>query len=348
MQWRWLVVLWVAVIASGCGQRPPVATGCYGYTKAPTFTDAPTFQGSNAFGRMLEQVCDFAPDHVAPRSRVPGTPGHAAAEDAAVIALTAAGWKVQRQDFTGADYDALDKGNVSYWAGPPMCKAADRARLLGLAFSNVLAEDGTGDRVYLLMAHYDAKRNATEDVEANHSKPVPGANDGASGVGVLIEAARVLRERDRSATLRLLLDDGEDGFEDCHPLAGSVYYARTLPADERSRIAGVLLLDMVGDAAAKYCYAGNSDTLRSRFVEAARAQAADALSGAPTCAVYDDHTAFTDLRVPALDVIDFRRPGTSFPPYWHTVHDTPDKLSPAMLGEVGRTVVAMVDAFTAS
>jgi Zn-dependent M28 family amino/carboxypeptidase len=292
-------------------------------------------------GAVLRLVCDFGASPPRERPRVPGTPEREAAARELHAALAAAGWNAWYQNFTGRDYDALEKGSVAAYAGA--CSAADQERALGLTFSNVGADLGSGGPVSILMAHYESKRNASMDPRPeNHTRPVLGANDGASGVGVLVEAARVWGQTHRSDTLRILLVDGEDGFEDCHPLAGSTYYARSLSEAERARIQGVYLLDMVGDPEARFCLASNAPALASRLRTAAQNESVPAIAEAPACGVYDDHTPFTDLDVPAVDLIDFHRSDTpqGFPPYWHTVHDTPDKLSAQRLGEVGRVVVA--------
>ncbi len=256
------------------------------------------------------------------------------------------GWRVTRQDFSGLDYLGLDKGSAGPFVDAATCSARDLERLRTLTFSNVVAERGAGRDLWVLMAHYDAKAEASSDADpAKRTRPVPGANDGASGVGIWLEAARVLPEPP-DATLRILLVDGEDGFEDCHPLAGSLFHAQAMGEEERARIRGVYLLDMVGDQEAEFCYGHDAPELREAVVDAATELGVAALTDAPDCDVVDDHSPFANLGVPALDIIDFR--AGSYPPYWHTLQDVPSKLSRDMLADVGRVMVRTLEGVTGS
>jgi hypothetical protein len=340
------------MVLAGCaaspgGPLPPSRGGPLACGPPPALgvERVPDFSGSNAFLHLLHIVCDERTNPASLRDRSPGGPGREEAARYASDVLAEAGWTVTRQDFTGSDYMALPKGGVASWAEPRSCPPEDFARLPGIPFSNVIAERGGGPDVWVLMAHYDAKAEASMDPDpGNRDSPVPGANDGASGVAVWLEAARLLPERPR-VTLRILLVDGEDGFEDCHPLAGSIYYARTLAAGEGLRIRGVYLLDMVGDPEATFCYGHNAPHLRDALIASATALAVAALRDAPDCPVVDDHTAFTDLGVPAADIIDKR--GGGYPPYWHTLQDVPSNLSPEMLGNVGRVMIRALEQITA-
>lgn len=285
---------------------------------------------------MLRLVCDFTTTPAVERSRVPGTPQRVAAAHYLHETLRGFTWNTTFQNFTGQDYEGLEKGSLAAYAS---CTSEQSTRLRNLTFSNVVATKGSGSDIYILMAHYESKWRANRDPDpANHSRPVLGANDGASGVGVLLEISRAITQQKLSLTaeVRILLVDGEDGYEDCHPDAGSLYYARMLPAAERDRVRSVLLLDMVGDANASFCYAGNDTDLRSLLKENAQAIGMTKLAEAGACDVFDDHTPFMDLNMSALDVIDL---GDGFPPYWHTTQDTPDKLDPATMREVTRVVL---------
>lgn len=306
----------------------------------PDLNDEAGFQGSNAMAHVLRQVCDFDASPPREQFRTPGTPPREKVARYLYDTLASAGWQPWFQNFTGDDYAKLDQGSVKTFTSK--CSTADRERMLGLTFSNVGADLGTGGSLHILLAHYDSKRYATKERDpANQTRPVLGANDGASGVAVWLEAARVFAATTREDTLRILFVDGEDGFEDCHPLAGSIYYARTLSDSDRSRLEGVYLLDMVGDRDPHFCFAGDAEELAERLRDAARNESVFTVSEAPACFIQDDHTAFADVGLPAIDLIDFdsTRPG-GFPIYWHTTRDTPDKLSAETMGSVGRVVVA--------
>lgn len=335
---------------SGCfkGPAPPESSApvagdsCARYT-APLLFESDEFEGMNAFGHMLRIACDFSTSPPHERYRVPGSPGREQAARYIAGELRAERWSVRWENFTGTQYQALPHGGVSDYASN--CPVDQTSRVANLTFSNVVAEVGTSGPLYLFMAHYDSKRFANQDPDpANRTRPVLGANDGASGVGVLLEAARLLPREPPNATLRILLDDGEDGFEDCHPLAGAIYHAQHLSGADRDRFGGLLLLDMVGDADARFCLTSNDAALRSRVVEAARSVGADAVERAINCGISDDHIPFVDLDLPAADLVDYQ-PGVNFTPYWHTSADTPDKLSPIMLEDVGRVVVELGNAW---
>jgi hypothetical protein len=169
---------------------------------------------------------------------VPGTIEHTAGATYLVAALQEAGFAARQQNFSGETYEALmqSKQNSAaypYFSNSFYCDVPERARLRTLDFSNIVATGGNvgASNLFLFMAHWDSKRFAEGSKE-----PVLGANDGAAGVGVLLELARVVAKRDTSWEIRILFTDGEDGFEDCHPLAGSMYYADRMSTAERERL----------------------------------------------------------------------------------------------------------------
>lgn len=333
---------------AGCAHRPGPIPGpvdpdavCGSYDE-PTFVDGPAFSGANAFGHVVNLTCDFEGGSPTFSDRVPGTQGHERARAYLEAALAREGWQPWIETFSGEAFERMEHGAVESYLHPPRCTDDRLDRMRGLEFHNVLAERGDGPDLLYLMAHYDAKREASQDRDpANRTLAVPAANDGASGVGVLLELSRLV-PTPANLTIRIFLTDGEDGFEDCHPLAGAIAHVQNLGDEDRARVVGVVLLDMVGDAQARFCLAGNDGDLRETFQAAAQAEGVASISQAPTCTVHDDITPFVEAGMPSLDLIDFDRPRTGFPPYWHTRQDTPDKLSPAMLGDVGRVLLGLV------
>ncbi|MBI2077774.1 MAG: M28 family peptidase [Euryarchaeota archaeon] len=348
-----LVLLGVAL--SGCLRNDPAdgtltpttpgaeADSCTN-VPAPTWSQQDAaLRGANAFDYVIGLICDHSGGAPKERARVPGTPQQV--QGAAYLhgELKEAGWNAQFQNFTGAQYDTIMQArggsHAQWWRD---CTAADQVRMRGLPFSNVEARFGSGSRIVLLMAHWDSKRFADGDSDAKRrTEPVLGANDGASGVGLLLELARVLAKEPASTTwqYRILLTDGEDGFEDCHPLAGSTYYAEGLSAAERTLFQAILLLDMVGDEDAGFYRGCGSDTaLGDRlWTVAARLDVRQFKNTTGCNGITDDHTPFEDRSMKSVDVIDYHF-GEGFPSYWHTTGDTPDKISPDMLGAVGRVV----------
>lgn len=324
---------------------PPATTACTPFPQAALDEGAARVNRTNAFSYMLRLVCDYEDEPPTPRYRIPGTEGQTEAAVWLHDTLAAHGWNATYQNFTGADYQAIDdKDGASPYVDN--CDSASKDRVPELPFSNVIASRGTGDAVVLLMAHYDSKRFATEDPDPeNHDEPVLGANDGASGVGVLLEVARAWALDDAPFETRIFFTDGEDGFEDCHPLAGSVYYADRLDPSELDRIRALLLLDMVGNKTETFMLSHNDQALADRFRSVAEAvgvaQYADARNGDVT----DDHSPFMAKDVPSVDVIPSGFVQTD---YWHTTHDVPAKLHPDFMGDTGRVVVAFLEDLAAS
>jgi glutaminyl-peptide cyclotransferase len=185
-----------------------------------------------------------------------------------------------------------------------------------------------------LGAHYDTRRSADEE---DPSIPVLGANDGASGVAVLLELARVL-DRDRlSGQVWLAFFDAEDngrldGWEWC---VGSSYMATHLEVVPEA----VIVVDMVGDTDQQLYLEGNSDpVLQRRLWEiAATLGYTDTFISEYRWTMYDDHVPFARQGIPAVDIIDFDYP------YWHTTQDTPDKVSPESLERVGRVLETFLE-----
>lgn len=302
--------------------------------------DEDTFRGQNAFAYTLGLICDHGGAHPLERARVPGTPMHKAGAQFLGDALRQNGFEVAFQNFTGAEYETLvqEKQGAAYgyYANSNFCDKDDLPRVRGLEFANVIGKGGTvGGPIFLLMAHWDSKRFADGTQE-----PVLGANDGAAGVGVLLELSRILQADETNMEIRILFTDGEDGFEDCHPLAGSVVHANHLSQDERDRLTRgrILLLDMVGDSDVTFYRGCGSDTeLADKIWSAARALDVPQFVDAAGCSVVDDHTPFEEEGLSTVDII-----AMPFPSYWHTTGDTPDKLDPDMMGDVGRVVERVI------
>jgi hypothetical protein len=349
------LALLLGLAIAGCKDSPgPAPT-----STSTTATTAPPYQvDGQAVYDWVEGVVT-RPDG-SPHYRVPGTTDHTDAARWLAEQMQVDGWTVHWQNFTGADYAGLDKGPVAvYHDHPAYCDAAERERLGDLAFSNLMAsKPGGSARTFLLGAHWDSKRFATEDPDpAARGEPVLGANDGASGVGVLLQLLHELADDELGFGVQVVLFDGEDGFEDCHPLAGSLWYVHAW--EEAQSLAGasaplpmgggrvrLLLLDMVGDPEARFiredrsvdCDRGLVDLLHDK---AGRHGLEENFPGT-SAPVHDDHTPFAEAGIPAVDLIDFGRGqggGAGFPPYWHTTHDTMENLSPEMLGNVASLVL---------
>lgn len=315
-----------------------LATGCFDiHTHPQAFFDG---DAAHAFvERMVE-------DGAAQR-RVPGDPGHRGAALDLLEEAEVPGWDVRLESFNGSQYAALQSEATQRYRGEPWCNDPDAQQLATLEFHNIVADRPLDEApTWLLGAHWDAKEEANHDPDPDRrTDPVPGANDGASGVGVLLQLMRHIEQGALvpAVGLQIVFFDGEDGFEDCHPLAGSMYHASRLAPGE---VDAMILLDMVGDPDGRFIKEQRSVQSAPGLVDVIWAHAQDvgddrfiapALGNSWHCAVLDDHVPFVEAGIPSVDIIDYGRsePQCAFPPYWHTTADDMRNISPEALGLIG-------------
>lgn len=202
------------------------------------------------------------------------------------------------------------------------------------------------DRI-LYFAHWDTRPTADKAINpADHNTPIPGANDGASGVAVLLGVADALRKTPSTLGVDLLFVDGEDfgSFEDStETLLGARYYAKNQAPGPRPLFA--VLFDMVGDRDLQIYQEGNSLLGAPEVVE--RVWNAAKIAGyqkvfiaTPGQSLIDDHLPLQLAGIRAIDVIDFSYGSNNS--LWHTLDDTPDKLSAASLQVVGDVAMAVL------
>jgi glutaminyl-peptide cyclotransferase len=203
----------------------------------------------------------------------------------------------------------------------------------GVRLRNVIGKMGQGP-VVILGAHYDTRPVADRDPE-HSSEPIIGGNDGASGVAVLLELADVLAQHELQNEIWLAFFDAEDsGHLGGWPFSvGASYMAQHLAVEP----AYVIVVDMVGDAQQELYYEGNSDVrLRKRLWNIAAELGYEEFVPEVGYSIVDDHLPFLHEGIPAVDIIDFDYP------YWHTIEDTCEKVSPESLERVGRVVEALL------
>lgn len=275
--------------------------------------NTPVFDRAHAFA-LLERQCAFGP-------RVPGGAAHDSCLNFLEGQLKPAAENVVRQTFLH---------NVE--------KTREEVRLTNLIASFNLA---AVDRV-LLCAHWDSRPWADQDPDtANHHKPIIGANDGASGVAVLLEIARILRANPPPVGVDIVLFDGEDlgtaGRSETFA-AGSRYFASQKDARYNPRYG--ILLDMVGDRDLTFYKEGNSvryaEAVVNRVWSLAQRLEISEFQFEQRYEVADDHVPLLNVGISCIDLIDFDYP------HWHTLADTPDKCSPESLEKVGRVVLAAI------
>lgn len=206
---------------------------------------------------------------------------------------------------------------------------------------------GAAERI-LFLAHWDTRPAADKALnEADRTKPVPGANDGASGVAVLLGMADALKKvPPTNIGVDLLFVDGEDfgSFEDStETLIGARYYAQHLPSGPKPRFA--ILFDMVGDRDLVIHQEGNSLLGAPEIVEkvwdiAKVAGHRNVFVPDAGITIIDDHLPLQQVGIRAIDVIDLSYGSNNT--LWHTPDDTIDKLAVESLqavGDVGMLVI---------
>lgn len=278
---------------------------------------APPFSAERAFAFVEQQVA-FGP-------RVPGTAAHESTRAWLVRTLEPLADRVVEQ----AVVIPLTTGDT-------------------LRGTNLVASwDLDAGRRIMLSAHWDSRPTADADADpARRSEPVLGANDGGSGVAVLLEMANVFHEYGvpGPAGIDVVLFDLEDlGTSDAAvpdslrlPFAlGSEVFVRDNPA---YRPEWGVLLDMVGDAGLQIPKEGYSSKYAPEVVDrlwaAARRVGAEAFLDRVGPPIEDDHVPFLRAGIPVVDLIQ-----VPFPASWHTTGDVPEAMSPASLGQVGRVLV---------
>ena len=253
------------------------------------------FDGQRAYADVEIQVA-FGP-------RIPGTDGHAKFQEWIWEELVEAGWQVETQE----------------------------SEAMGHPIQNIAAKrDGESPQI-ILGAHYDTRMFADNDPDpANHTLPVPGANDGASGVAVLLELARVIPKD--SVPVWLVFFDAEDNgnIDGWEWILGSTEFVRNNPVQPRA----VVIVDMIGDADLNIYMERNSNTDLTNEIWSIAQNLENDTVFIPEFkySMIDDHTPFLRAGIPAIDIIDFDYP------YWHTMQDTPDKVSAGSLQAVGETL----------
>jgi glutaminyl-peptide cyclotransferase len=202
----------------------------------------------------------------------------------------------------------------------------------GVRGRNVIGKAGRGP-VVIIGAHYDTRPAADREPNPDsRRRPILGANDGGSGVAVLLELARVLGLERLDQQVWLAFFDAEDqGHLDGWPFSVG---AREMAQNLLIRPQAVVVVDMVGDADQEIYYERNSDAQLSAelWAIAAGLGYSNSIISQPKYMIIDDHLPFVEQGIPSVDMIDFDYP------YWHTLEDTADKVSPTSLERVGRTL----------
>ena len=267
------------------------------------------FSGDNSF-QFLEKQCSFGP-------RNPGSEGYKSCRNYLIETLDNFADTVFTQPFqVTVDKDTFDLVNII----GRFQQESNHHTLLG--------------------AHWDTRPLADRDTNPGlRQDPILGANDGASGVAVLLELARLFHESPPPIAVTIIFFDGEDLGKEGDPKSyarGSSYFADNLPF---STPENGIILDMVGDIDLNISIERNSYRQNPELVKALWKQAETlrlpAFKNWLGYAVYDDHVPLWEkAQIPAVDIIDFEYPNRSTN-FWHTHQDVPANCSPRSLWQVG-------------
>lgn len=283
------------------------------------------FNADSAYRNVEAQVnCGY---------RVPGTKGHACC----------AQYLVSELKRYGVDTVIEQKTTVTAFNGDK------------LPINNILGQfNKDAVRRVLLLAHWDTRpwADAEEDV-SKHNTPIDGANDGGSGVGVLLEIARCLSIEKPKIGVEILFVDAEDygqsnGDDENTWCLGTQYWIKKLPyAPERMPEYGILF-DMVGGKDAKFHREYASQYLAGHIVDKVWAMAVasgygDVFVNQVGGSVMDDHIYINQANIPCIDIIENNNPSTSsFNPTWHTLNDNMSNIDRNSLKAVGQTVLNVI------
>ncbi len=344
--------IWIAAIgvlavglSGGCDPRPAEAQPAL-----PTLDDPPVvktkpkeqFASNQAPGtkdvafdadkamKHLKELCAIGP-------RISATEGMKKQQEYIIKHFESSGAKVVKQEFQGKQLsrpEAVPMTNLIFQWNP------DRTRRV------------------LICTHYDTRPHADEEGgQAEWNKPFISANDGTSGVALLMELGRHMKDLPTAVGVDFILFDGEEyvfpRFQDQNPrdlyFLGSEHFAKEYSDTLRTRkysYEGGVLLDLCCAEGAKLKVEANSFQAAPKIVEKiwGHAKALGAKSFVyergfkrdEGQGVLDDHLALNKAGIPTVDVIDFDYPD------WHKITDTPDKVSPQVTAEVAKVLAAWV------
>ena len=285
------------------------------------------FDADSAYRNIKAQV-DCGP-------RVPGSEGHA----------RCAQYLVDELKRYGVDTVIEQKTIVAAFNGDK------------LPINNIMGQINRNVEVrVLLLAHWDTRPWADqEERKEDRTKPILGANDGGSGVGVLLEVARCLNIEKPSIGVDILFVDAEDygkmdgwGNNDVTWCLGSQYWSKNLPYESGKRPIYGILLDMVGGHDAKFHREYSSQQMARNIVNKVWTMAAasgygDTFVNELGGSIVDDHLFVNNAGIPCIDIIESLNPATnSFNPTWHTLDDNMKNIDRKPLKAVGQTLLNLI------
>jgi hypothetical protein len=308
---RWPYILAVLAAAVAGLLLVPIACGSRSAGTRAAAAGLPAFDSAAAWHHLEAQLAFGV--------RPVGTPAHEKLKDYLAARMRESSSDVQLQQ----------------WTDP----------IINLPLTNVIARfPARGGRSsgapIMLCTHWDTRPTADQDSDpTNRAKPIPGADDGASGTAVLLQLAPVLKANPPPVPVWLVFLDGEDyGPGVDRMFIGSRYLAKHQPPGTPQK---AVLLDMIGNIGVTVLKEQNSQQRAPALVAEvwAAAKRAGHQAAFPDQAgdnIMDDHLPLLGAGIACIDLIDF-----SYAP-WHTLADTADKCSAQSLGAIGETMVAWI------
>lgn len=279
----------------------------------------PDFNSDSAYAFVKKQV-NFGP-------RTPGSKAHAACADYLAAQLKSYGFTVQIQNGTVTTFDKKK-----------------------FILKNIIAEFNTDAKTRILLSsHWDTRPFADRDTK-DQEKPIDGANDGASGVGVALEIARQIALSKPAIGVDIIFFDIEDygsSGDDESWCLGSQYWAQNLHRDNYNAKLGVLM-DMVGAPGAMFPKEQNSVDYAEAAVNTIWEAANKIGYGnyfVPQIRNFvgvDDHIYVNQAGIPCVDIIEYNQTTGGFGAYHHTHKDNMDVIDKNTLKAVGQTLLEVI------
>lgn len=319
------LLLFSLLLLVACGETATKTKPVVDETVEKPSVKIPAFNGDSAYIYVKNQV-DFGP-------RVPGTKEHKACKEWLISKFESFGADVIAQDFTAKIYTG-DK----------------------LASTNIIAQfNPKHKKRVILSAHWDSRMMAEMDKDAKkRDTPILGADDGASGVGVLVEMARIIKENPIDLGIDIILFDAEDQGERGpnspkeNWCLGAQYWSKNFHKDNYKAKYGILL-DMVGTKNPRFGKDGTSKQFASKIQDkvwklARQMGYSNMFVNENTGAITDDHYFVNVIAgIPMIDIINQPlNSQTGFGPHWHTHNDDMQVINKNTLRSVGQVVAAAV------
>lgn len=326
---KFLPIVLLVVFISACGKKADVKPPLKDTTHAPVDTNGTHQASSGNFN--ADSAYAFINKQMAFGNRVPNSKEHKACGDYLIATLK-----------KYSDQVVVQSAKVN------------SATIGTLNIRNIIARfDVKNPNRVVLFAHWDTRYSADRN-ETTKTQQVPGADDGGSGVGILLEIARQLKLNKAKIGVDIVLFDGEDqGDQSANGkpeswCLGSQYWAKNNPIPGYSAKYGILL-DMVGARGASFLKEGYSMQYAPTIVEkvwntaAASGYGGNFINTTTRNPVTDDHYFVNAYaKIPTIDIINYDDNRGGFGPHWHTPSDNMDIIDKAVLKAVGQTLMNVI------